>query len=415
MALTESVLFNIAAALVIGLLIGVERERRTLRQASRGPAGIRTYAITSLAGAASMLVGGLLMLAVTTAGVIVLTALGYWRARDDGPGLTSEIALINTVLLGGLAMNKPHLAGALAVIITVLLASRSSLHRFTNELITEQELHHALFFAVATVIILPLIPPEPFGPYDALNGRMLWMIVIVVMSISAAGHVAVRILGRRRGLPLAGFASGFVSSTATIGAMGARASQDPATLPAAVAGAVLSTVATIVQLVLVLAITDLQSLQALTLPLLFAGIAAFVYAVVFMRSALQMSEPSGEPTGAPFSIKSAAIFAITLAAIILIAAALRERYGQSGAILAATLGGLADTHAATISIAALASAGKLSAGETVLPVLAAFSANTVSKIVVASISGTRAYIIRVVPGLLLVAVAAWSAAAFSLS
>jgi uncharacterized membrane protein (DUF4010 family) len=69
--------------------------------------------------------------------------------------------------------------------------------------------------------------------------------VVLVMAIRAAGYVAVRMLGARFGLPIAGLASGFISSTATIGAMGARATKAPDVLAAAVAGAVLSSVATI--------------------------------------------------------------------------------------------------------------------------------------------------------------------------
>jgi K+ potassium transporter integral membrane domain/Domain of unknown function (DUF4010) len=101
--------------------------------------------------------------------------------------------------------------------------------------------------------ILPLVPDRPMGPYGALNPHSIWVIVILIMAISAAGYVAVRLLGTRFGLPVAGLASGFISSTATIAAMGARAAKANEVLASAVAGAVLSTIATIVQLALVLA------------------------------------------------------------------------------------------------------------------------------------------------------------------
>ena len=99
-----SVLLNLVAALGIGLLIGAERERRKGGGPARSPAGIRTFTIASLAGAASVTAGGAGMLAVTVAGVAVLTAIAYLRSRSDDPGLTTEIALIVTALLGGLAM-----------------------------------------------------------------------------------------------------------------------------------------------------------------------------------------------------------------------------------------------------------------------------------------------------------------------
>ena len=86
----DPVILNLAVALGIGLLIGAERERRKGEGPSRSPAGIRTFAVTSLAGAISFTVGGDLVLAVTMAGVIALTAVAYWRAHEDDPGLTSE-------------------------------------------------------------------------------------------------------------------------------------------------------------------------------------------------------------------------------------------------------------------------------------------------------------------------------------
>ena len=108
-------ILNLVVALGIGLLIGAERERRKGQGPARSPAGIRTFAVTSLVGAVSFIVGSETLLAIATAGVIALTAIGYWRGSNDDPGLTTEIALILTVLLGGLSTQQPALAGGLAV------------------------------------------------------------------------------------------------------------------------------------------------------------------------------------------------------------------------------------------------------------------------------------------------------------
>ena len=125
-------ILNLAVALGIGLLIGAERERRKGEGPSRSPAGIRTFTVASLAGVISFIVGGEVLLAVATAGVIILTAVAYWRAHEDDPGLTTEIALIVTALLGGLSMQQPALAAGLAVTVAVLLAARTRLHRFVG-------------------------------------------------------------------------------------------------------------------------------------------------------------------------------------------------------------------------------------------------------------------------------------------
>ena len=221
-------LLPFATALGIGLLIGTERERRKGEGAARAPAGVRTFALVALAGALSLYVGGELAFAVTLAGVAVLAGLGYSRSQGEDPGITTEAALILTMLLGGGAMRAPALAAALAVTVAILLAARTRIHHFVRTVLSEQEVNDALILAAAILVVLPLVPDRYVGPFDAINPRTLWLLVVLMMAIGAAGYIGQRLLGPRFGLPAAGFASGFVSSAATIGSMGERARAAPA-------------------------------------------------------------------------------------------------------------------------------------------------------------------------------------------
>jgi uncharacterized membrane protein (DUF4010 family) len=227
MQLVTGLALRMAVALAIGLLIGAERERRKGRGPLRAPAGIRTFALTCVLGAVSLELGGAVLLAVATASLAGLITMSYLRTRQQDPGMTTEAALMLTLLLGALALRQPALASALAVVVAILLAARSRMHHFVRSVLSQGELHDALIFAAAVVVVLPLIPNRYIGPYGAINPRTIWKIVILMMSVSAAGHIAVRVLGARFGLPLAGLASGFASSTATIGSMGAQARQRP--------------------------------------------------------------------------------------------------------------------------------------------------------------------------------------------
>jgi uncharacterized membrane protein (DUF4010 family) len=404
------VILNLAVALGIGLLIGAERERRKGSGPSRSPAGIRTLTIASLAGAISLLVGGPILLAITAAGALVLIAVAYWRGHEDDPGLTTEIALTVTILLGGLSMQQPALAAGLGVTVAVVLAAKSGLHRFVRNFLAETELQDALIFAGATLVVLPLAPDRPMGPYGALNPHSIWVIVILIMAISTAGYVAVRLLGTRFGLPIAGLASGFVSSTATIGAMGARAAKAKEVLAASVAGAVLSTIATIVQMALVLATTSTATVLALAVPLACGGLAASVYGAAFTVLALRQPAEPKMPRGRAFSLSTAFVFASTLSVILVACAALQDQFGEKGVIFAAAIAGFADTHSAAISVASLVAAGKLEASDAVLPILAGLTTNSISKILLAATSGGRSFALRVIPGLIIVALATWAGA-----
>jgi uncharacterized membrane protein (DUF4010 family) len=410
MPLIDPVFLNLAVALGIGLLIGAERERRKGSGPSRSPAGIRTFAVTSLAGAISFLAGGQMLLLIATSGVIILVAVAYWRGHEDDPGLTTEIALTVAVLLGGLSMQRPALAGGLGVVVVVLLAAKSRLHQFVGSILTEDELQDALIFLGATLVVLPLVPDRSVGPYDALNPHSIWLIVILIMAISAAGYVAVRLLGARFGLPIAGLASGFISSTATIAAMGARVAKAKEALAAAVAGAVLSTIATIVQMALVLATTSMATLVSVAVPLVCAGLAAIFYGAAFTVLALRQRSEAEVQSGRAFNLKTAFVFALTLSVILVACAALRDQFGETGVIFAAAVAGFADTHSAAISVASLVASGKMSPADAIFPILGGLSTNTISKIVLAASSGGLSFAFRVIPGLIVVAFAAWAGA-----
>jgi uncharacterized membrane protein (DUF4010 family) len=337
--------------------------------------------------------------------------VSYLRTQPEDPGLTSETALLLSVLLGGLAQQQPVAASGIAVVVTVLLAARTRLHSFVREVLSEQELTDVLIFAAATLVILPLTPNRYMGPFGAINPRTIWKIVVLIMSISAAGHVAVRLLGPRFGLPIAGIASGFVSGTATIASMAQRSVLEPELARAAVAGAVLSTVATITQMAVVLAATSEATLYALRFPLLAAGAAAVLYGAVITIFSLRHRAPETMSTGRAFSLKTALFFAGIMTAVLVLSAALNGWLGHTGVLAAAAVAGFADAHAAAVSVASIVAANKFTAYEAAIPILAGLTTNTISKIFVASTTGGRRFAMQVIPRLLFVVAAAWMALA----
>ena len=401
---------RLLSALAIGLLIGAERERRKGEGSLRSAAGIRTFAVVSLIGAVTVVVGNECLLAVAMLAITALCTAAYLRSPQDDPGLTTEVTLILTVLLGGLSVRYPGIAAGMAVAVAALLALRERIHNLVSRALTASELKDALLFAVVIFVILPLVPNRFVGPFHAINLHTIWVIVILMMTVSAAGYVAIRLIGPRFGLPVAGFAAGFVSSTATIAAMGSRTLQEPALKRMAVAGAVLSTVATIAELAIVLAAINRATLSALAIPLVASGTMALLYGLVFTMKTLRCEISPTPQKGRAFSLSTALAFAATIAFMLLLSAVLNAWMGQRGVILAAAGGGFADTHAPAVSVASLVSAGTLTATDSAFPILAALTTNTFAKMVVAVSSGGRPFAIQVIPGLLLVIASAWAAA-----
>jgi uncharacterized membrane protein (DUF4010 family) len=155
-----------------------------------------------LGGVSTMLYEWLLFVVVL--GVIVFTATSYYSRSSQDPGLTTEIALVLTVILGSLAISDMPLAAALGVMLAILLAAKAPIHGFVKHVITQAEMNDLLILAAATLIILPIVPNQFIGPFAAVNLRYLWLIVIFVMLIGAISHIALRILGGRIGLPIVG-------------------------------------------------------------------------------------------------------------------------------------------------------------------------------------------------------------------
>ncbi|WP_020163447.1 MgtC/SapB family protein [Methyloversatilis discipulorum] len=400
-------LTGLAAALGIGLLIGIERERRKGEGPARAAAGLRTFTLASLLGALAMLLGGGATLAVLAAVVGALAIVSYRRSRDDDPGLTTEIALVLTFMLGALAMHDARLATGIGVLVAIALAARSQLHRFVVRVLSEQEVHDGLLLAAAALVILPLVPDRAVDPLGAINPRTLWKLAVLMMAINACGHIALRAAGPALGLSFAGFASGFVSSTATIAAMGAEARRNPALRAGAVSGAVLSSLATVVYLALLLAATSPAVLRAMAAPLLAAGVAAAAYGLLIALRSVRTHDGDTPPPGRPFNPRLALLFAATMGALLLLTAFLTDRYGTGGAGIAAALAGFADAHSASAAVAALQASGRIAAEQAVLPILAAFTTNACSKLIVAVTTGDRSFALQVVPGVLLSVGAAW--------
>lgn len=407
MDIDNTLLLNFLVALGIGLLIGAEREHNQ-RGALDGTAvaGVRTYTIAALLGAVSITLD-FWLLVVTLACVAIFSVTAYFIKKSDDPGLTSEITLLLTVILGGLAMSQPAIAAGLAVGVAILLAAKEPLHGFVKVAVSKNELNDFLILAAATLIVLPLVPNEFIGPYDAVNPRNLWLIVILVMSISAVGHVALRLLGGRIGLPLAGLVSGFVSSLATIGAMGKRATQTPSLLDAAVSGAILSNLATIIQLALVIAVVSPVTLAALTAPLIFGGISVAVYGLVFTLNSFQHRADEISQFGQLVSVKAALMLALLIGLVLVFSAMLQDWLGQTGLVIASGSAGFADAHAPAISAASLVSTGKLSPQAAVMPILVALSANAISKLVMAFVSGGKVYARKFIPALVFQVLMIW--------
>lgn len=407
--LTSPDVVALLVAFGAGLLIGVERERRKGEGPNRAAAGVRTFVLAALGGAMAALLDSPLLLAVGAAGVGGLAIASYLRSRADDPGLTTEIALIVTYLLGALAHRAPQLAAGLSALVALLLAARGFLHEFVVARLSDREVFDGLLLAGAALVILPLMPDRAVDPLGAVNPYVVWKLTVVVLAINSFGYIAQRALGPGRGLPLAGLFGGFVSSAATIATLGASARKHPEWLPACVAGAAWSNVATVGQLALVLGIVNPSLLWRLAPALAVMGGIAVLSGAWFWSKAQRTYE--GMTTGRAFQPRQALVFSVTVTTLLVVAAALERQFGSIGALVGITFGGFADAHSAAASAAALAQRAAISEELAAHAVLLAASTNSLTKLVVAASGGGRRYLLALAPSILLMITGAWAAVA----
>ena len=300
---------SMGVALAIGLLIGAERERDRPGRT----AGVRTFAVVAVVGSLAVQVPAAVA-AVLCAGVAALVVVGYVFDGDRDRGITTEVAVLATLGLGALSRTAPAAAVAVAVAVTVVLVSRKNLHHFVRETVTDQERTDALIFFVAAFVVLPVLPSGPVGPYGAWVPQRIWLLVVLIIAIGWVGYAATRLLGARRGMMIGGLAGGFVSATATTGVMASRARRHEAPVRAALAGAVLASVATLVQLVLLTALVDVRVSLRL-LPAAVAGGVVLLAEAWWLGRAVH-GEEEDTPAGRPFSLVAALVLAAIISAVL---------------------------------------------------------------------------------------------------
>lgn len=388
---------GLATAAGLGLLIGLVRERANAEHPNQ-IAGLRTHALAALSGALAFWLGAP-VLAVLLAGLAVMTALGYHRNSQIDPGLTGEVTLLLTPLLGALAMQAAPLAAGLGVVIALLLQAKASLHRFSRVLLSEQELHDGLVLLASALVVLPLLPGEAVDPWGVLRPDAVWRLVVLVMGIGVLGHVAQRAVGARWGLPMAGFFAGFVSSTAAVAGYGSAARQQPGLAVYAASAALLSNLASLLLMAVVVASVSPALLSASALPLAGAAATLLVGAVIGLR--VKPAE-TGEPpqlNGRSFRLRHAVFLAVAISCVLLLSAALTSVLGNAGAMIIAAIAALAEWHAAAASLAQLALADALPLLNARWGLVLLLVSSAAAKTALAFISGNRRYGVSVAAGL----------------
>jgi uncharacterized membrane protein (DUF4010 family) len=377
---------GLGAALAIGLLIGLQRgwQERDLPEGGR-VAGLRTFALTGLLGGllgvllprfgAWPLVAGLLSVAL-------LLAVSYWQTASAQKNLsaTGAIATLLTLVLGAFAASTSiTLAFAAAVIAAVLLDLKPTLHSWLR-MIQQNELTAALQLLVLSVVILPNLPNQGYGPYQALNPFELWWAVILIAGLSLSGHFAMRLTGSERGILWTGLLGGLASSTATTLALSRYARGQPELSSTAAAGSLAACGVMFFRMAVLIGAIQPALLRTMGLTLLVSGMVLLLIGLRQWRLTGQQPGKEAPATMAqPYDLGTALGFGLFLALMAVLVPSAKAWLGDSGLYALSALSGLADVDAIVIALARQQGEGALPAATTALALGLAALTNSVVK------------------------------------
>ena len=393
-------LFNLAAAVLIGALVGIEREKSKGRSGNVGIGGLRTFILFSLTGALAawlaQALGSALVLVAAVLGVTALAIAGYVvqaRSRPEAIGLTTETAALSVCLLGAACtVGHPELALAGGIAVSAFLAYKEPLHGLVAKLAPD-DISAGVKLLAASFIVLPLLPTEPIDPWGALVPRSLWLLVILIAGLSLVGYVATRALGPERGTAITGLSGGLVSSTAVTLTFAKRSREEGGRSDDALAaGTFLAWGVSFVRVVVLAALVYPPLVRTMLVPFGAMVVVTAAAAAWSLRRA-QSAAPSTGPAVAlrnPFSLIAAVKFGLLFAVVLLLVTLVQQRFPGGGTYVVAALAGSSDVDAITLSMATLARSGDAVLAVATGSIVVAVLANTLVKCALsASLGGAR--------------------------
>jgi len=398
---------DLAIALGIGLMIGVERGWTQRDKPAGGRmAGLRTFTVTGLFGGVAAALAALYGVWVIIAlgaviGLIIAAALSRVPWEQGNHGITTEIALLLTFALGALAgAGEKDLAVPAAVAVTVLLAFKPGLHRWVENL-EKPEIYGAVRLLVMSLIVLPILPNQGYGPWQALNPYVIWLMVVLISALSFAGYMAVKHAGPRWGLIVTGLMGGLASSTAVAVTMARLGRSGDEVQPAAATAAVASSTVVYLRL-LVVSAAFAPALAWKMAPVLGAMTLAGLLCVAVMWPRHAGAGPDRSPLEdmKPFSLATPLRFAAVLAIVMVASAGLQSWLGDAGLLLVSAVAGVTDVDAPALTAAERVAEG-LDPAVGALAILLAVAVNIVAKCAIITWIGGLSMGRRVAPGLLL--------------
>ncbi|MWV41520.1 MgtC/SapB family protein [Natrialba sp. INN-245] len=369
----DTTVANLVIATLLGLFLGLEREW------SQKTAGIRTFALISLLGAVFvvvdyeglLLIGGVLIIAHA----VLLAVRTFLQEEHEGLSLTTSVSMLVAYSIGVLVGLEFYIeAVTVAVMSSLLLVLKRELHEFAWGL-SKEEVRSATEFVILAFVIYPLLPDETMGPWDAIQPRVIWTLVIAISAIGFVNYILVKRY-EGRGIAFTGFFGGLVNSTAVIAEMAKRATRDPSLTGLAVGAILLANAAMALRNALVVAVFIPSEIVTVGLPLGAIAVTGVVLSMITSDWGADLETD----LQSPFSLRNALTFGALFLVVLLASAGAQEFLGAGGFIATTFFAGLVSSGTAATTAVTLVSTGQITPETGVLGVIAGTTASICVKV-----------------------------------
>jgi uncharacterized membrane protein (DUF4010 family) len=374
---------NSILSLVLGFLIGLQREMHTLYSHKvQDFGGARTFSMISLFGYLSAWFSAFFpyffLIASVMMGLLLIAAYIVNSISIPEKGATTEFAALVTFVIGGiLNFSLPIFSVFITIIVLFVLNIKDTVKEY-EQTITKKDLAAAILFMIMTFVILPILPDHPIDPMGLINLYRIWIMVVLVAGISFFGYIAIRILGSTHGIVVAGIFGGLVSSTAVAMSMARRVHENGFLVKNLALGIILASSMMLIRAGVEMWVINPALTKAFILPIVIGSLAGYGYIGMLYFTSKPEEIPQNIEFKNPFSIKEALIMGLVFGATLALITLSSRYIGDMGVYAVAMVSGVADVDAIILSLSSLAKNG-LGATTAQYAILIAIISNSFAK------------------------------------
>jgi uncharacterized membrane protein (DUF4010 family) len=386
-------LVTLGIAFGLGLLVGLQRQKTNHEMA-----GVRTFILISILG---VLAGFLTreynnpyilpMIGLAIAAMLIVANVIKMRKFNEADvGQTTEVAALLMFAVGAYLVVGNQLTGVLiGGMMAILLYFKERLHGFIERL-SAKDISAIMTFAGISLIVLPMLPNQTYGPLDVLNPQSIWLMVTLIVGISVVGYFIYKLVGKKIGIISNGVLGGLISSTATTVSYARKTKESKNISKIAVFIITTASALSMVRVLIEVGVVIPDKLGEIILPIAAEIVIVIIICVIlfYLINKNESEDEMPEPDN-PAQFKSALVFGLLYGFVLLAVAITKQQFGNNALYIVSIISGLTDVDAITLSLSQMMKGNRLQTDLGWKLILLASVSNLVFKGIMAIVLGAK--------------------------